>query len=697
MNFIYDFISEELTRAIGWTLFHSLWQGIVIAILLALVLLLTSAENARLRYNLSISAMFLMFFCSVITFTKVYNTTEKNDSAGINFVSSYQTISVESSEDVSFISSDTKFELAKTFKSFFAKNLPLIVTIWLAGFLIFSLRFTGGLIYAQRLRTTGINHLDEIWFLRLKSLSEEIGFKKAVQIFESTKVKVPVAIGYLKPVILLPLGMIIGLPQNQVEAIIIHELAHLKRNDFIINLIQTFIETIFFFHPVIWWISSMINNERENCCDDLAITISGDSLAYSKALYNLQQIHVNENELILAAVGKKNQLFRRINRMNTKNKNRSYGAKFATFAVLLFIIAAVSIYSTSSAKENQRNVTTASFVNPLLSANEKISFSSPVSELTATPDTSSIKKGKHTLKFTDDKKRFKAKLNNGKLEELYVDGEQVPEKDLEKYSSKVVQQADEYDSAMKEYRANMQQFKENMKSFKEKMKKFKGNYSFNYDYDFDFDIPPVPPIAFDPQHFDTTEWKKIMKDVQKNIHESFANHSLKIPPVHIPPIHIPPIDVDLFRNAVGDSTFDKEAFKESMKEWKENFSKEMEKWKVDMKDFKVDMEKFKEEMKKNGPNSEAFKKNMAELKTNMDKLKVDMKILKEFLNDVKKELVKDKLMDEGDNLNNFTLSKDEMIVGGKKVSPELHKKYLGIYKKHYGKELTGDHKINFND
>jgi hypothetical protein len=102
-------------------------------------------------------------------------------------------------------------------------------------------------------------------------------------------------------------------------------------------------------------------------------------------------------------------------------------------------------------------------------------------------------------------------------------------------------------------------------------------------------------------------------------------------------------------------------------------------------------------MKKIGPNSVAFKKSMKELNVNMGKLKENMKVLKEFINDTKVELVKDNLLKEGDDLEDFILSKDEMKVDGKKVSPELHKKYLELYKKHYGKDMKDDQKINFND
>jgi len=700
MNFIYNFMPEEIIKAIGWTIFHSLWQGAMIAVLLSGVLLITGKKSAQLRYNFSFAALVLIFLFSLATFTQVYDLSSKTAPSDFGIISGNTISSQALTEATSTVASDTNLSFVQVIEYYFSQNVSVIVTFWLLGFILFSMRFIGGVLYIQRLRTIGIKPLNDFWHYRLKELSNNVGIKQLVQIYESSKVKAPVAMGYLKPVILLPLGMLTGLPQEQVEAIIIHELAHIKRYDFILNLIQTLIETIFFYHPVVWWVTSTINNERENCCDDLTLKLCGGSLVYFKALYNLQQICSEENELALAAIGKKNQLFRRINRMTTKNKNTSYGVKFAAFAVLLLVMTAVSIYSSSSAKNNPNGITTASFINP-------------VGDINPVPDTTSLKKGNRTVNFYDDvngeEKKFNAKLNNGKLEELYIDGEKVSEKDLNKYENKITDRLNEYDSAMDEFHSSMNKYKHEMKQFREKMKKFKGSYSYknDFDFDFDFDIPPMPPIAFD-----TTEWKDIMKDVQKNLRENFAMHSFKIPPIHIPKIDIPsitipPIDLDSLNVKLDNYKFDNEAFKESMKEWKEKmkdfkFDKEALKestkeWEDKMKDFKFDIEKFSEEMKKSGPNSEAFKKSMKELNANMGKLKEKMKVLKEFINDTKDELVKDNLLNEGDDLDDFILSKDEMKVDGNKVSPELHKKYLELYKKHFGKELKGDEKFKIND
>lgn len=563
----------------------------------------------------------------------------------------------------------------------------------------FSLRFIGSVLYVQKVRTRGINELDVEWLYRSREIGRKLGIKKFVSVFESINVKVPLAIGYIKPIVLLPLGMISGLPYTQVEALIAHEFAHIKRYDFIINLIQTLVETIFFYHPAVWWISNQIREERENCCDDITVNVCGDSLAYSKALYNLLQIQHNHPELALAASGKVNQLLRRIKRMNGEKSKFSYGGRFAAFMLVFAIVAAVLVFSSKPTYSNAAGINKASIIDFYgLTGNDNVLSKSEIG-----PDTTSIKKGKHTFKFSEDvngeEKRFKAKLNNGKLEELYIDGDKVDAKDFDKYESKISNRLNEYDSGMKEYRDGMTKFREEMKAHKHKLSelrqklgKLDRRHSEDFDFDYDFDFPNNISIP----EFDSTHMHKIMAEVKANLKEHFAHHSIKIPPIHVPPVHIPPIPPIPPIHVDGDDDcdyeFDKEEFEESMKEWKKEFEAGMKEFNKEMKHF--DSKKLAEEIK-NSVNSKEFKKSMEDLKVSMSKLKADMKILKEYLNDVKDELVKDKLVNDEDDLDKLYISKTEMKVNGKVVSPELHKKYLQIYKKHYGKDLDDDQKINF--
>jgi bla regulator protein blaR1 len=689
MNWINEILPQGLIEALGWTFFHSLWLGALIALSLGAILILIDNKNADLRYKISIAAFFIFVISTGYIFLTNYDPinnslVSKNSLSQSIQLKSYNFLDAKDADAVSNSSS-----IYSAIKKYFESNFPLVITLWLIGLMFFSLRFLGGILFLQKIRTQGIKELDIEWIYRARELARRINVKTFIPVYESLNVSVPIVIGFIKPVVLLPIGLVSGLPYRQVEAIIAHELAHIKRYDYLVNLFQSFIETIFFYHPAVWWISTQLREERENCCDDIALENCGDAITYSKALYNLQSVKSNQPNLALAAGGKVNQLLRRIKRMNGEKRKLSSGGRFAASIIVFILIGSAVVISSASDTGISKNTAIASFINPL----SFIEGNSPTPSKSIIPDTSSIKKGNKTLKFYEEEKRFKAKLNNGKLEKLYIDGEEVETKDFEKYEKRITEKAEEYDAAVKGYDLKMEEYKETtnryreeMKAYREKMNKFSGTR--NKHWDFEFDFPHKEHFDFAIPSLDSTELKRIMEDVQCNLKKHFKSRSIKIPPIHIPKIHIPkidipPIDIEELECDLKEHEFDKEEFKKSMNEWKEDFS--------------VGMKKLNEELKNAKWNTAGFKESMKHLSKNMDKLKVEMKILKEYLHEVKEELINDKLIDESDDLDGFYLSKDEMKVNGEKVSPALLKKYLEIYKKHYGKELSDDQKIQIND
>jgi len=691
MNFLYEFIPKQFINAVGWTIFHSMWQAIVAAILVGSILITCNRKSARLRYNLTLTVMFILFAASVITFYKVYNPIEPETK---NITTDNTLLNSDTVSSLQAESPKNEIDIFDYIQILFNRHMPIIVSIWFIGIFIFSFRIIGGLLYVQRLRRFGIKTPDEQWSVILKNISSQIDLKRVVNIFESSLVKIPVAIGYFKPVILFPLGILSGLPQNQIEAIIAHELAHIKRNDFIINLIQSFIETLFFYHPAIWWISSVINGERENCCDDIAIDYCSDSIVYSNALFNLQETCTRERNIVLAALGRRNNLYRRIIRMNSTNSSISYGIKFAAFAILFLISTTLSVFSVSSAKDKPKDIIEASFINPFTFENDKTSFVPSVNLISNTADTNSIYKGSRILKFYSDdnseKTKYKAKLEDGKLVELRINGEKIPDNELHKYDARVAEKAKEYDELLSEYHDKGKKYREEMKELHKKIDKFENNdqYSFNYNFpdNHSFSYPNFP--------FDSTNWEEMAENLQKGIREGFLKHPIVIPPIHIPQINIPEINIpDINLNWSCDSTFDNEAFKEGMKKWKHNFKMNMKNFNLNMDDFKADMKKVKADLMQNGLNNETLKSGMKYLSKNMGKLKNQLHALKSFNIELRDELENDNLLKDDDSINNLSISKDEMIVDGKKVSPELHEKYLTLYKKHFGKELKGNEKF----
>jgi hypothetical protein len=151
-----------------------------------------------------------------------------------------------------------------------------------------SLYHFGGWLQARRLTLRGTRPVSEAWVMTFRRLRHRLGIERAVVLLESSAVSVPAVVGWLRPVILVPASVFAGLTPEQLEAVLAHELAHVRRHDYLVNLIQAMVESLLFYHPAVWWVSRQVRLERECCCDDLAVAVCGDRLGYARALTVLE-------------------------------------------------------------------------------------------------------------------------------------------------------------------------------------------------------------------------------------------------------------------------------------------------------------------------------------------------------------------------------------------------------------------------
>ncbi len=191
--------------------------------------------------------------------------------------------------------------------------LPWFVALWGLGVMLLTLRLAGGWVITRRIRRTVIDIPGDRLHETLERLTARMRVSRPVRAFRSALVEVPTVIGWLRPVILVPVGAMAGLTPAQVEALVAHELAHIRRHDYLINLLQTVVETILFYHPAVWWVSHCVREERENACDDLAVRACGDRVAYARALCDLEHLRLAAPRLALAANG--GSLLNRIRRL----------------------------------------------------------------------------------------------------------------------------------------------------------------------------------------------------------------------------------------------------------------------------------------------------------------------------------------------------------------------------------------------
>ena len=228
--------------------------------------------------------------------------------------------------------------------------LPYISAAYLIVLLLLSVKLINAYLYSKQLKTKGLLPIDNHWINLVNKYARKIGIVKKVQIHLSQYISVPATLNFFKPVILLPLAAFNHLTPQQVESIILHELAHIKRNDYLINIIASVIETILFFNPFVHLLGKSLKREREHCCDDYVLQHRFDPHSYASALLSLEQLRVGIQLLAIAATGKNShQLLGRIKRiMNVTTTNFNYGQKLLALVLMAFIMISVAWLSPSS-------------------------------------------------------------------------------------------------------------------------------------------------------------------------------------------------------------------------------------------------------------------------------------------------------------------------------------------------------------
>jgi GWxTD domain-containing protein len=290
-----EFSQQSAVHALGWTLLHFVWQGTVVAILLASVLGLLRGKSPQLRYGAACCAMVLMLLLPLVTWRHLAAAPQVVVSA----------ISIQGHPGPSF---QTGFmEPTEPWPDRMARELdrsvPWVISLWFAGVILLWGRLNVGLIAARRMKFLGTLPASEELQILLQKISRRLGVVRAIKVVNSAMVQVPTVIGWLGPVILIPMGCLVGLSPSQIEALLAHELAHIRRHDYLVNIFQSVVETLLFYHPATWWISDQIRQAREHCCDDLAISISGDPLSYAKALAFLAEHQSFAPSVALGASG----------------------------------------------------------------------------------------------------------------------------------------------------------------------------------------------------------------------------------------------------------------------------------------------------------------------------------------------------------------------------------------------------------
>ena len=296
-NIIQEYIvSNPYFNSLALTLLHFIWQGCFIALTLKFALILTSQKKPQLRYAFASIAMLSCLLLPFITFAIIYQSGNTSLPFSSNIIPTLNSAATHLQLN-SFYWPTNVIEL-----------LPYLSVIWLAIVMLLTTKLLVEVFMVNQLTKQSVVPADAKLSARFIQLVEKMKLTVTPRLLISLETDVPMAIGWLKPVILLPVSMLSGLSTSQLEMLILHELAHIRRHDYLVNFIQTLVALLLFFHPAVQWISKQMRNEREYCSDDIAVQYSGDAIAYAHTLADTAAIcskhkHPTIPKMAMAASG----------------------------------------------------------------------------------------------------------------------------------------------------------------------------------------------------------------------------------------------------------------------------------------------------------------------------------------------------------------------------------------------------------
>lgn len=312
-------MSSDTIEAIAWSLIHSLWQQGIVAGLLWWWFRRGAVRQPSRRYVVACGALGLAALLPIATFLVLMASPASGAGVGAEYDPSSGAVSIPPEVALQPPSPPIGEIHSPVFVEPPAPLLPegtarMIAMAWMVGVALFGLRLGGGWVYMQQMRWVGVVAPAAEWRRMVEELAPRLGVFRPVWLYESRQVAVPTLIGWLRPVILLPVGMLTGLTTAQVEAILAHELAHVRRHDYLVNLLQSIADVFYYYSPGVWLISRLIREEREYCCDDLAVAATGNPMALGRALVELEKSRPDRMpQTAVAATG--GALFHRVRRL----------------------------------------------------------------------------------------------------------------------------------------------------------------------------------------------------------------------------------------------------------------------------------------------------------------------------------------------------------------------------------------------
>jgi beta-lactamase regulating signal transducer with metallopeptidase domain len=405
-------LDPEVVHRLGWALVHFVWQGAALAAVTALTLALLRRRSAALRYVVACTGLAAMLAAPCVTIGLVSQapsvpspvTLEGRPALGTRGDSVWVARVAEAPAAPAPSEPPWPSRLAAVLAAVF----PQVVIGWLIGVAALSFWRLGGWLRVRRLVWRHAGPAMEPWGRMAADLARRMRVSRPVRLLESAAVRVPTLVGCLRPVILLPASVLTGMAPGEIEALLAHELAHVRRWDYLVNLLQIMAETLLFYHPAVWWISRRIRAEREQCCDDVVVATCGDRVVYARALAALEESRAIPAPALAARGGRLLARIRRILTMEPDTRNeRGWGA-VALAGIALTAVAVLAVAcglcaaggasaANPSGKGTQSAAAGGELIRRVTPGGDPIKFVTPSGEEIRTLGVTTPAAGKHIL------------------------------------------------------------------------------------------------------------------------------------------------------------------------------------------------------------------------------------------------------------------------------------------------------------
>jgi uncharacterized protein (TIGR03435 family) len=332
---------SEWVFRLGWTLLHFLWQGAAIATLYAATRRVFASRDANSRYLLACAALALMIAAPAVTWLRLAPAGELPDP-----VYRIQATPQSAAPSTPTVLADFGPGIVS---ARIVDALPWLVVVWMAGVTALGIRLAFGCILARNMRSRQARLAPAEWQRALDRLRARVGVSRPVQLIVSGLVDAPAVVGWWKPIVLAPVGALAGLSTDAIEAVLAHELAHIRRHDYLVGIAQRAAEALLFYHPAVWWVSGHIRAERELCCDDIALACGADAFTYARALAQLEAGRRPALGFAMSATG--GSLAGRIARLLGRTRPQETSAAPGVLTLLALLVAVgYGMYAQSDAR-----------------------------------------------------------------------------------------------------------------------------------------------------------------------------------------------------------------------------------------------------------------------------------------------------------------------------------------------------------